>query len=591
MASASEDRLFRAYRKTGDPECLGQVFDLTAPRLLHTALHLTRDPAQAEDLLQATFLTAIQKAESYDPSRPLLPWLTGILTRHAAKARQRASRSPDPTRLRHGNGEDPVVCAEGAELVEVLRKSVQRLPQEYRQVLLLKLLHGLQPAEIAEVLAVPPGTVRMRLHRGMDMLRKLLPVGVVFGFTAGFAPRGLAAIRSAVLEEVPVATVAMATIGGALIWKKILVSSAVAGGLLALWLLLPIPSRGTGVAPIVRPGSDTMTADFGEPVATQEPISSRERSVLAARERGDQEEAETGSVLVTVLLRDEPVESVGVFLTPYDGTDPLLSSRRGATGADGTILFEGVPAGPVELRADRGWSKRFQVLAGSVYEATFDVVGDLAVDVNVVDPMGSPVPHAAIWVKYRNDGMKVGTTDAWGRLRLNGLSRGISRVGATAPGFAPSHTYPVGRETKTSITIPLTRPGSSLRLQVVDSAHVPVAEALVLVGGGENKRVSREETLSSWVSRRYRSDHQGFVHADGLPGEWIQLTVRATGMAPLSQHVLLETGRNDITLELGGGVDLRGQVMGPGGEPIIGAELSLEGYARYEAIETRTGRD
>ena len=117
MPASSEDRLFRRYRKTGDPQDLGRVFDLAAPRLLHTALHLTREPSQAEDLLQATFLTAIQKAESYDASRPLLPWLTGILTRHAAKARQLASRSPDPGRLRQGNGEDPVARAEGAELV------------------------------------------------------------------------------------------------------------------------------------------------------------------------------------------------------------------------------------------------------------------------------------------------------------------------------------------------------------------------------------------------------------------------------------------------------------------------------------------
>ena len=53
------------------------------PRLLRMALHLGRDPGDAEDLVQATFLTAIEKAATYDASRPLLPWLTGILIRHA----------------------------------------------------------------------------------------------------------------------------------------------------------------------------------------------------------------------------------------------------------------------------------------------------------------------------------------------------------------------------------------------------------------------------------------------------------------------------------------------------------------------------
>ena len=64
MAARREDQLFELYQKSGDPDALGEVFDLIAPKLLHTALHLARDPAGAEDLLQATFLTAIRKAES-----------------------------------------------------------------------------------------------------------------------------------------------------------------------------------------------------------------------------------------------------------------------------------------------------------------------------------------------------------------------------------------------------------------------------------------------------------------------------------------------------------------------------------------------
>ncbi len=51
MAARREDQLFQLYRKTGDPDSLGEVFDLTAPKLLHTALHLARDPVEAEDLL------------------------------------------------------------------------------------------------------------------------------------------------------------------------------------------------------------------------------------------------------------------------------------------------------------------------------------------------------------------------------------------------------------------------------------------------------------------------------------------------------------------------------------------------------------
>ena len=70
MARSLED-CFADYARTANSDVLGEVFDRTAPRLLRTALHLTRDAAQAEDVLQATFLTAIEKAYSWDSSRPL----------------------------------------------------------------------------------------------------------------------------------------------------------------------------------------------------------------------------------------------------------------------------------------------------------------------------------------------------------------------------------------------------------------------------------------------------------------------------------------------------------------------------------------
>ena len=65
-----------------------------------------------------------------------------------------------------------------------------------KKQLLLQLQHGLQPAEIADVLGIAPGTVRMRIHRGLAALRKALPAGLAFGALALFPERGLAAVRA-----------------------------------------------------------------------------------------------------------------------------------------------------------------------------------------------------------------------------------------------------------------------------------------------------------------------------------------------------------------------------------------------------------
>jgi DNA-directed RNA polymerase specialized sigma24 family protein len=64
------------------------VYDRLAPELLRVALHLVRDAAEAEDVLQATFVSAIERAEKFDPQERVMPWLVGILGNEARRARE-----------------------------------------------------------------------------------------------------------------------------------------------------------------------------------------------------------------------------------------------------------------------------------------------------------------------------------------------------------------------------------------------------------------------------------------------------------------------------------------------------------------------
>jgi len=93
------DRAFLRFRSAADPAALAEVFDFTAPELLAVARHLVRDPHDAEDLVQAVFLTAIERRHAYRPDVGVLPWLLGILTNTARRLRRAATTSPDPDRL------------------------------------------------------------------------------------------------------------------------------------------------------------------------------------------------------------------------------------------------------------------------------------------------------------------------------------------------------------------------------------------------------------------------------------------------------------------------------------------------------------
>src|ERR1051325_4484976 len=91
--------IFARWRASGDPKLLAQVFDRAAPELLRVAIHLVGEPGAAEDLVQATFVTAIERAQVFDATRKLEAWAGGILANHARDLQRDAARAPDPQRF------------------------------------------------------------------------------------------------------------------------------------------------------------------------------------------------------------------------------------------------------------------------------------------------------------------------------------------------------------------------------------------------------------------------------------------------------------------------------------------------------------
>jgi DNA-directed RNA polymerase specialized sigma24 family protein len=96
------ERCFAEFQRTGSPRALAAVFDLVGSDLLLLAGHLARDTAIAEDLVQETFLKAIEHAGQFDRARPLMPWLVKIFVNQARMERRRRSRAPEKRHPRSG---------------------------------------------------------------------------------------------------------------------------------------------------------------------------------------------------------------------------------------------------------------------------------------------------------------------------------------------------------------------------------------------------------------------------------------------------------------------------------------------------------
>lgn len=254
MAIPLEQLLLR-YRRDGTPEALAELFDRAAPELMRVACHVAPDLGAAEDLVQATFLTAIESAADFDERRRLLPWLLGILANHVRTARRAAARPPPPPRLLPPLEPSPLARTQSREFDALVQRELDALAEPYREVAILALRHELKPAQIADALHRSPGAVRVQLHRALEQLRKRLPrdasplalpglLGVP-RLSAQFG-RGLAQVRAAVVDAAPkaVAAAALVTVGGLVVTKKLIVAAVLtAAAGTVLWKSWPDAAR------------------------------------------------------------------------------------------------------------------------------------------------------------------------------------------------------------------------------------------------------------------------------------------------------------------------------------------------------------
>jgi len=134
---------------------------------------VTGDVHDADDAAQDAFLSALDRIETYDPSRPFGPWLMRIATNAAIDlVRRRAVRKADVLDERSASRTpSPVTDAEGAEVRLRLSQALAELPERQRVAVTLFDVEGYSHAEIAAVLRIPEGTVRSDVFHARRSLR------------------------------------------------------------------------------------------------------------------------------------------------------------------------------------------------------------------------------------------------------------------------------------------------------------------------------------------------------------------------------------------------------------------------------------
>lgn len=199
----ASDAELAARAARGDQGAFERIMRRHNRTLFRTARAILRDDGDAEDALQEAYLQAYGAMGQFRGDAKLSTWLARIVANQALqrlrKRERRAQILPlqqrdaepaleEPADVRNDNG--PEAAAQSGELRRVLEGQIDKLPDSYRAVFMLRAVEELTVEETAEILGIPPATVRTRFFRARSLLREALALKIDLACEDAFAFAG-----------------------------------------------------------------------------------------------------------------------------------------------------------------------------------------------------------------------------------------------------------------------------------------------------------------------------------------------------------------------------------------------------------------
>jgi len=170
----------------GDHEAFAEIVDIYKDKIFHLSYRMLGNRHEAEDIAQEAFVRAFVNIHSFDQSKKFSTWLYRIATNLCIDRVRK--KKPDyflDSEVAGTEGltlysqiatdeKGPEAAVETMEIQEVVQQEILRLPDKYRVVIVLRYIDELSIREISGVLDIPEGTVKTRIHRGREALRKQL---------------------------------------------------------------------------------------------------------------------------------------------------------------------------------------------------------------------------------------------------------------------------------------------------------------------------------------------------------------------------------------------------------------------------------
>ena len=172
----------------GDEEALGQALALLQSTVFSFSMRVCGQREDAEDTMQEVLVKSVPQLPKFDSAKALVVWLYKVAKNRCLMSRRRSKFAPkqelsleelipdrkELEKLSADDGINPEMFAIRSEQAGRLREAIQKLPPQYRIILVLRDMEGLTDQEVAEITGLRSGTVRVRLHRARLFVRKEL---------------------------------------------------------------------------------------------------------------------------------------------------------------------------------------------------------------------------------------------------------------------------------------------------------------------------------------------------------------------------------------------------------------------------------
>ena len=536
------------------------------------ALALVKNPDDADELAQETWEAALARPPR--EAGPLRPWLAGV-ARNLARMRARSSGRrvrreesavlPEPA-------QSPDELLERIEMQQQVVRRVLALDEPFRSTLLLRYYEGCSAADIARRQDVPAGTVRWRLKRGLDDLRRQLD-------DAHQGDRKRWALLLAPLPGAAIPLPATASAGGSTLLGIIAMKTTYKIGLVVLVALLAV----VGYRHVRHKGESHSATHTAAATTPNKPAAVPTPHI--GTEPVTREDDPTGTLRLEGQVIDSDEKPVGGATVAIDTNPP----RTVTTEADGSFAFDRLIGREykLEARAGDGYAgPAFLRLSKETEPVILRVGPGASITVEVHDADSNhPIEGAAVELRSTLSWTATTGSDGVAKLRGVGGSGFDMSLKVGAPGYASElrRVSPSpGDDQRVSLTL---HRGAGVSGRAVTTDNQPIAGACVLA-------VSASEPFPLAAAPRD-------CVTTGKQGEWSVAALAVGSYRFVLSHPDYEpattapvvvdgvTARSGIEIRAAAGGEVRGHVTSANGVPVLAAEVRVVASG---SVEWRTAR-